>query len=75
MMRRATLCLLTQKKTELSLFFFSLTIFLIIEFKILHLCHFAVEKHQIACFTIVIVHFYVLLTPFPPLPSFDRALL
>lgn len=36
--------------------------------KILHMCHFSIggkkKKNLIACFTIVIVHFYVLLTPF-----------
>lgn len=41
---------------------------LVIEFKMLHPCPFSVGKHEIGCFPIVIMHFYALLTLFPPLP-------
>lgn len=51
------------------------TFFLLIEFKIPHLCHFSAEKYQIARFAIVIVHLYALLTALLPLPSFNCALL
>lgn len=38
-----------------------------------HECHLCIEKYQIACFTNVIAHFYVLLTLVPRILSFNCA--
>lgn len=76
MMRSVTLCLLTQSQKGIELVFVFLNNpRIVIELKMLHLCYFSVEKYQTACFAILIVHFYVLLTTILPQLFFNCALL